>query len=132
MTVHDSLPQFLDAGYGCVLGEIILDGGDGGVFNVLRRVEVRLTSTEVDEICAFGAQLRRFVDHSQRGGELDATDAITYHLSSYCCCHRTSPFVINLFTSLPNACCRPRRRPLFAATFLLRAPAPARALIRQD
>jgi len=54
--VGDSLAQFRDAAARRVLGEAVGQRLRGGVLDVLRRVEVRLTGAEADDILALGAQ----------------------------------------------------------------------------
>src|SRR5205085_9164083 len=87
MTVGDGLAQLFDPGDGGVLGEIAFDGSNGRVLDVARSVEVGLAGAEVNEVGAFGAQLRGFIHHRKRGRELDAADAVTDHFSGYCSCH---------------------------------------------
>ena len=54
--VGDRLAQFRDTAAGRVFGEAVGQRLRGGVLNVLRRVEVRLTGAEADDVLASGAQ----------------------------------------------------------------------------
>ena len=59
----------------CVLREIILDGGDGGILDVLRRGEMRFAGAEIHDVDALLAQLVGFGNHGHGGGRLDAVDS---------------------------------------------------------
>ena len=75
MALHDRIAQLGGSAHRRVLREIILDGGDGGVLDVLRRGEVRLARAEIDHVNALLAQLVGFGHHRHGGGGLDAVDA---------------------------------------------------------
>jgi hypothetical protein len=76
----DGALEFRRAVHGGVLGEAVADGGDGGLFDVIRGVEVRLAGAKADHVLAGGAQLlgaggdgegRRRLDGLHAGGKLD-------------------------------------------------------------
>src|SRR5207247_11475631 len=69
--VGDGLAKFGDAAARRVFGEAVGERLDGGVFDVLRRVKVRLACAEADDIQALGLHLLGFgVDgQRQRRGE---------------------------------------------------------------
>ena len=75
MAVHDGVAQLRRSADRRVLREIILDGGDGGVFDVLRRGKMRLARAEIHDVNALLAQLVGFGDHCHGGRGLDAVDA---------------------------------------------------------
>ena len=54
--VGDSLAQFGDAATWRVLGEAVGQRLRGGIFNVLRRVEVRLTGAKADDVLRLRAR----------------------------------------------------------------------------
>ena len=75
MAVHDGVLQFSGAAYGSVLRKIRLDGGDGGIFDVLRRGEVRFPGAEIHDINTLLAQLVGLSYHRHGGGGFNAIDA---------------------------------------------------------
>ena len=75
VAVDDRILQFKRAADGGVLRKIGIDRGDGGVFHMLRRGEVRLTGGEVDDVDALLAQLVGFGRGGHGGRRLDPVDA---------------------------------------------------------
>jgi hypothetical protein len=67
VAVGDRIAQFWGAGNGGVLGEITLDGRDGGVLDVLRGGKMRLSRAEIDHVDSLRAQLIGFRHHCHRG-----------------------------------------------------------------
>src|SRR5262249_2394123 len=67
MALHDGFAQLRHASYGGVLREILLDSGDPGILDVLRRVEVRLAHAQVASVDSLREQLRGLCRHSNRG-----------------------------------------------------------------
>jgi hypothetical protein len=52
-----------------------VDRGDGGILDVLRRVEIGLADAKTDDVVALGLQLRGARGDRQGGGGLDVLDA---------------------------------------------------------
>ena len=73
--LHDRVAQLRRPGGRRVLGEIRVDGGDGSIFDVLRRGKMRLSHAQVDHVHTLLAQLVGFGHHRHGGGGLDAVDA---------------------------------------------------------
>ncbi len=73
---HDGVAQLPGAAHRRVPGEVGLQGGDGGVLDVLGSIEMGLAGAEVDQVGARGAQAVGLVDHRQGGGNLDAVDSL--------------------------------------------------------
>src|SRR5208282_1523577 len=72
----DGLAQGLDAAGGRVLGEVLLQGADGGALDVVRSGEVGLAGAEVDNVNAASFVTLR-LDHDRQGGRFgDAFDAL--------------------------------------------------------
>jgi hypothetical protein len=67
------LAQRQNAGVGGVFGLAILNGGDGGVFGELRRVEIRLAGAEIDHIFSAPPQLADQIGERQRLRWLNAS-----------------------------------------------------------
>ena len=67
VTVHDRIAQLGRAGHSRVLGEVALDGGDGSIFDVLRRSEMRLAGAKVDHVDALRAQFVSLGHDCHRG-----------------------------------------------------------------
>ena len=67
MALHDGLAQLRHAAHRGVFGEILLDGGDAGVFDMAWSVEMRLAHAQVAQVDALGAQLGRFGGHRDGG-----------------------------------------------------------------
>src|SRR5450432_1403823 len=75
MAMHAGVAQFRRSADCCVLGEIVLDGRDGGVFDVLRRGKMRFAGAEVYNVNALLAQLVGFGHYCHGGRRLDAVDS---------------------------------------------------------
>ena len=75
MAVHNRIAQFGGSGHGGIFREVPLNRGDGGVFDVLRRREVRLARAEIDHVDSLRAQLVGLGHHRHGGGGLDAVDS---------------------------------------------------------
>jgi hypothetical protein len=58
-----------------VFAEIILDGRDGSILDVLWRREMRLTRSKIHDIDTLLAQLVGFSNHGHSGGRFDSVDA---------------------------------------------------------
>ena len=76
MALYDGGAQFRDAGNRRVLGEILLNGSDGCVLDVLRRGEVRLSGAELHHVCTSRLKLTGFSNHCHGGGDFDAVYTI--------------------------------------------------------
>src|ERR1035437_918267 len=72
----DRVLQFDRAAHRRVLRKISLNGRNSGVFNVLRRREVRLAGSRVDYVDSLLSQLFRLGHGGQGGGRLNAADAL--------------------------------------------------------
>ena len=59
-----------------VLRKVALNGGDGGVLDVLRRGEMRLARAEVHHVDALLAQLVGLGHHRHGGGGFNAVDPV--------------------------------------------------------
>ena len=75
MAEHDGVAQFGCSAHRRVLREIILDGGDGGILDVLRRGKMRFARAEIHDINALLAQLVGFGYHRHGGRGLDAVNS---------------------------------------------------------
>ncbi len=84
MALDDGFADFGDAGDGGVAGEVVLDGLDGGVFDVAGRGEVRLAGAEVGEVDALGLHLERLGGDGHGRGDFDAVDAVGEELCGGC------------------------------------------------
>ena len=73
--MHDGVAQLGRPAHGRVLREIILDGGDGGILDVLRRGKMRFARAEIHDVNALLAQLVGFGHHCHGGRGLDAVDS---------------------------------------------------------
>ena len=56
MALADSLLQFKDPAGRRVLGEVGIDGCDGGALDVVRRREIGLAGSEIDHVDSFAAK----------------------------------------------------------------------------
>ena len=74
MPLNNRIAQLSSARRCCVLREIVVDGCDGSVFNVLRRGEMRLAHAEVHDVYALLAQLVSFGYDRHGGGGLNASN----------------------------------------------------------
>src|SRR5204862_2362921 len=59
-----------------VLGEPLVDGRDGRVLDELRRVEVRLSGPQPDDVVALRFPALRLGGHQKCGGGLDGLEAV--------------------------------------------------------
>jgi hypothetical protein len=64
------------AGRGRVLGEVLFQGADGGLLDVVGCGEVGLAGAEVDDVNALGTQALGVRQNGERGGGADAIDAL--------------------------------------------------------
>ena len=76
VALDDGLAHVGNAGHDGVTGEIGLDGGDGGVFDVARGGKVRLAGAEIHQVGALGAQFGGLGGHGHGCGDFNAADAI--------------------------------------------------------
>ena len=76
MARADGLLQLHGAAGRRVLGEIGVDGGDGGRLDVVGRREIRLAGAEIHDVDAFAAEAVGFGGDFHGGGFADARDAL--------------------------------------------------------
>ena len=74
--VADRLFQRGRAVNGRVFGLALFEGGDRGLLDVLRRVEIGFARAEADDVPSRGAQFGRAGRHRERGGRFDAGRAL--------------------------------------------------------
>ncbi len=82
MALQDRVLQLHRAADGGIAGEVAVDGGNGGIFNVLRSRKVRLAHAHVNHVDARLPQLVGFGDHGHSGRGLNAVDT----LCNFQCC----------------------------------------------
>src|SRR5216684_2420858 len=75
MAMHNGVTQFWSASDRGVLGEVRLNGSDGGIFDVLWGGEVRLPGAEINHVDALAPQPVGLSHYCHGGGGLDAVDA---------------------------------------------------------
>ncbi len=75
MAAHNGIAQLSRSADRRVLREIILDGSDGRVLDVLRCGKMRLAGAEIHQVNALLAQFVGFSHHCHGGGRLDAVDS---------------------------------------------------------
>src|SRR5690606_41325971 len=68
--LHDALRS------GGVFGFTLLDRVDRRLFDMIRRIEIRLTDAESDNVLALGTQFCGTIGNGQGGGWLDALYAV--------------------------------------------------------
>ena len=73
--LRDRLAQFRNARAGCVFCKSCLQRFDRGLFDVLRRVEIRLASTEAADVDAFGFHRFGFAINRKREGGTELSGA---------------------------------------------------------
>ena len=75
VALHDGIAQLRRSAHRGVVREIVLDRRDGGIFDVLRRGEMRLARAEIHHVDALLAQLVGFGHHGHGGRGLNAVDS---------------------------------------------------------
>jgi hypothetical protein len=74
VALADGLAEFLDAGHGGVAGEVGVQGGDGGAFDVIGRGKVGFAHAKVHDIEAGAAEAFGFGGNLGGGGDADQRD----------------------------------------------------------
>src|ERR1700676_1322649 len=93
MAIDNSIAQFGGSTDGGIFREVVLDGGNGGVFNMLWRREMRLAGSEVHYVNALLAQFIGFSYNRHGCRRLDAIYACRKFHSRNCFsnwCHNLS------------------------------------------
>ncbi len=84
VALHHRLAHRRHPGHRGVAREVLLDGLDRRVLDVLRRREMRLARTEVRKVNALRLHLQRFSGNRHRGRNFDAVDAVGKDLRGCC------------------------------------------------
>src|ERR1700686_5295276 len=97
--MHDGIAQFGGSSHSRILCEVALNCGNGRVFNVLRRREMRLACAKIDDVDSLRPQLLRLGHYRHGGGGLDAADSFgeSYRLGR---CRGHAFFFLFLGTSI--------------------------------
>ena len=86
MAMHNRVAQFGRPAHRRVLAEIALNGVNRRIFDVLRRVEMRLASAEIYHVNTLLSELISFGDHCHRCRRLDPVDSLSKFEFCGCFC----------------------------------------------
>src|SRR3954470_13344452 len=85
--LNNRIAQLRSSRSSCVLGEVVIDGCDGCIFNMLRRGKVRLTHAEVYDVNTLLAQFVGLGYYRHGGGGVNASNTFGKFCDWHCFTH---------------------------------------------